>query len=251
MVKKTKNQKPKAKSSAKTTPKVKKRAVKREVSLKDLLEAGCHFGHKRSKTNPRVEDYIYTVRDGVVIFDLAKTKKELERAKKFITGLVKKDKKIVLLGTKRQVREIILEEAKRVGMPYVVNRWLGGTITNWSEIKKNSIDKFNQLKKDWESGKFKKRTKREQSVIRRETNRLEQLVGGLADLEELFDALFIVDIKVEETAVKEARAKGIPILAIIDSNCDPTLVDYPIPANDDAVKSIQLLVREIGKAIKK
>jgi len=236
--------KKKAKKAGKTASKLK------EVSLKDLLEAGCHFGHKRSKIHPAIKDYVYTIRDGIAIFDLAKTKAGLERAQKFVAGLVKDKKKIVFVGTKRQAREIVRAEAERVGMPYIVNRWLGGTITNWDEIKKNSIDKLNEMRKSLKEGKYKKRTKKEQAVIRREVSRLEQLVGGIADLDQLFDAMFVVDIKNEETAIREARIKEIPVVAIVDSNCDPNLVDYPIVANDDAAKSIQLLVREIGKAIK-
>ena len=238
----TKNQKKEGVSSKKSSG--------GEISLKDLLEAGCHFGHKRSKTHPKAKQYLYTIRDGIAIFDLVKTREGLIKAKKFVSDLVKKGGKIVFVGTKRQARELVKEEAKRVGMPYVINRWLGGTITNWEEIKKNSIDKLRRLRQEWQEGKFQKRTKKEQAVIRREIARLERLIGGLSELDQLFDALFIVDIRREETAVREARRKGIPIVAIVDSNCDPTLVDYPIPANDDAVKSIQLLVREIGKAIK-
>lgn len=228
----------------------KKTKQKEEISLKDLLEAGCHFGHKRSKTHPKARQYLYTIRDGIAVFDLVKTREGLIKAKEFVGDLVKKGGKVVFVGTKRQARELVKEEAKRVGMPYVINRWLGGTITNWDEIKKNSIDKLRQLKKDWQEGKYNKRTKKEQSLIRREITRLEKLIGGLADLDQLFDALFIVDVNREETAVREARRKGIPIVAIVDSNSDPTLIDYPIPANDDAVKSIQFIVREIGKAIK-
>lgn len=251
MTKKT-DKKKKVDKKAKSTPKKKASSAKRQksITLKDLLEAGCHFGHKRSKINPKVKPYIYVIRDGIAIFDLAKTKLGLDEAKKFIGTLVKKEAKIVFVGTKRQAREIVREEAKRVNMPYVTHRWLGGTITNWEEIKKNSIDKFNRLGKEWQEGKFKKRTKREQSLIKREIGRLEKIVGGLSELERLFDAMFIVDIKAEEAAVREARRKGIPVIAIVDSNCDPTLVDYPIVANDDASKSIQLIVEEIGKAIK-
>ena len=247
---KLKAKKKKKVKSKEIKSKIKKKA-KSEISLKDLLEAGCHFGHKRSKTNPKIKQYIYLIRDGIAIFNLVQTKKCLEKATAFVKTTVAKGGKIVFIGTKRQAREIVKEEAKRVGMPYVVSRWLGGMITNWEEIKKNSIDKLNSLKKDWQEGKFKKRTKKEQAVIRREINRLEKIVGGVADLDELFTALFVVDVNQERTAIQEARQKGIPVIAIVDSNCDPSLIDYPIPANDDAAKSIQLLIREIGKAIKK
>ena len=254
MTKKTKKLKLKTKKKEKTKNKeIKTRAkekAKGEISLKDLLEAGCHFGHKRSKINPKIKQYVYLIRDGIAIFDLVQTKKCLEKAIAFVKTTMAKGGKIAFVGTKRQAREIVKGEAKRVGMPYVVSRWLGGMITNWEEIKKNSIDKLNSLKKAWQEGKFKKRTKKEQAVVRREINRLEKIVGGVADLDELFTALFVVDINQERTAVQEARQKGIPVIAIVDSDCDPSLIDYPIPANDDAAKSIQLLIGQIGKAIK-
>ena len=222
---------------------------KKEELLRSLLEAGCHFGHKRDKTHPKARPFIFTFRQGVAIFDLLRTQQQLERASKFIEGLVKEGKKIVFVGTKRQAREIIREEAESCGMPYVVNRWLGGTITNWDQIKANSIDKLNQLVADWQEGRFKKRTKKEQAVIRREIARLEKLVGGLKQLKELPAALFVVDIKKEKTAIREARQRGVPVVAIVDSNADPTLVDYPICANDDAARSIQLLVSHLAKVV--
>lgn len=233
--------KPKAKS--------KKQDKSTEVTLEDLLEAGCHFGHKKAKINPNAKKNIYTIKDGIAIFDLAKTKEQLDKAKEFVSKLTKKGGKIVFLGTKRQAREIVREEAKRVGMPFITNRWLGGTITNWDQIKENSIDKYNQLKKDWKEGRYEERPKKEQAVIRREITRLERLVGGISGLEEMFDALFVVDISHEETAIGEASQKGIPVIAIVDSNSNPDLVDCPIPANDDATRSIQLLVREIADSV--
>lgn len=243
---------PKKQKEAKgSKPKAKSKQNKKEVTLEDLLEAGCHFGHKKAKVHPNAKKNIYVIKDGIAIFDLAKTKEKLDQAKDFVSKLTKKGAKIAFLGTKRQAREIVEEEAKRVGMPYITHRWLGGTITNWDQIKENSIDKLNELKKDWDEGRYEERPKKEQAVIRREITRLERLVGGIADLDEMFKALFIVDIEEEETAVKEARQKGIPIVAIVDSNADPDLVDYPIPANDDATRSIQLLVREIADAVKK
>ena len=245
--KKAKKQK---KAPKKTVKKTKSTTKQPESLLKTLLEAGCHFGHKKSKIHPKAKKNLYTVRDGIAIFDLIKTKDCLEEAKKFVSKLVKSGGKIVFLGTKRQAKEIVREEAEQVGMPFITNRWLGGTITNWEQIKLNSIDRFNDLKKKFESGEFKDRTKKEQSVIKKEINRLRRIVGGLSGLDQIFGALFVVDIKTEKTAINEARDKGIPVIAIVDSNCDPELVDYPIPANDDAAKSIQLLVSEIAKVIK-
>ncbi len=244
--KKAEASKPKAESK-KSSIKKKKNA---EVILRDLLEAGCHFGHKKSKVNPSAKKNIYAIKDGIAIFDLAKTKAKLDAAKEFVSKVTKKGGKVVFLGTKRQAREIVREEAKRVGMPFITNRWLGGTITNWDQIKENSIDKLNELKKDWKEGRYEDRPKKEQAVIRREITRLERLVGGIADLDELFDAVFVVDIDHESTAVKEANQKGVPVVAIVDSNSNPDLVEYPIPANDDATRSIQLLVREIANAVK-
>ncbi len=242
--KKAEGEKPKAK-----TKKQKKSKKDTEVTLKDLLEAGCHFGHKRSKVDPNAKQNIYAIKDGIAVFDLAKTKEKLEEAKKFVSELTKKGEKIVFVGTKRQAAEIIREEAKRVGVPFITNRWLGGTITNWDQIKENSIDKLNELRKEWKEGKYEDRPKKEQAVVRREITRLDRLVGGIADLEELFGALFIVDIDHELTAVKEARQMGMPVVAIVDSNSNPDLVDYPIPANDDATRSIQLLVSEIADSV--
>lgn len=240
--KKAKGKRPKAKS--------KKQDKINETTLKDLLEAGCHFGHKKAKVNPNAKKYIYAIKDGIAIFDLAKTKEKLEVAKEFVSKITKEGGKLVFVGTKRQAREIIREEAKRVDMPYITNRWLGGTITNWEQIKKNSIDKLNELRKEWKEGKYDDRPKKEQSVIRREITRLERLVGGIADLDEMFTALFVVDIEHESTAIEEAKQKGVPVVAIVDSNSKPDLVDYPIPANDDATRSIQLLVREIANSVK-
>ncbi|MFH1561089.1 MAG: 30S ribosomal protein S2 [Patescibacteria group bacterium] len=255
VIKKTVAKKATAKKAKKITSrvevKVKKTKKSQGIELQDLLEAGCHFGHSQTKTHPRIKDYLYTTRDGVAIFDLVKTKECLDRAQEFVTKLVSAKKKIVFVGAKRQAREVVKKAATDAEMPYVINRWLGGTITNWEEIKKNSVDKLNRLKKEWDEGKYQKRPKKEQSLIRHEIARLERIAGGLAKLDVLFDAIFVVDIKAEETAVKEARAKGMPVIAVVDSNCDPTLVDYPIPANDDAVKSIQLLVNAIAQTAKK
>jgi len=245
----------KVKKTAKKTVKKPKKTTKSlpktgEISLKELLEAGCHFGHRKSKTHPKAKKYIYAVRNQISIFDLAKTRDKLIEAKKFISKITKGGGKVVFIGTKRQAREIVRNAAKDVNMPFIVRRWLGGTVTNWESIKKNSIDKYKRLQKDWKAGKFEERTKREQSVIKRELGRLERLVGGLADLDKIFDALIIVDVKNNKVAIDEAKTAGIPIVAIVDSNCNPELVDYPIPANDDAAKSIQLIISQLAEAVK-
>lgn len=250
--KKVETKKPTRRKRSKQTgkeAKSKKQDKSKEITLEDLLEAGCHFGHKKAKVHPNAKKNIYLIKDGIAIFDLAKTKEKLDEAKDFVSKLTKNGEKIAFVGTKRQAREIVEEEAKRVNMPYITHRWLGGTVTNWDQIKENSIDKLNELEKDWEKGRYDDRPKKEQAVIRREITRLKRLVGGISNLEELFGALFVVDIDEEDTAVREARQKGIPIVAVVDSNSDPDLADYPIPANDDATRSIQLLVREIADSV--
>ncbi len=220
-----------------------------KVSLKDLLEAGAHFGHQSRRWNPKMKDYLFGVRDGIHIFDLAKTKEGLEKAAGFVKKTAAEGGKIVFVGSKRQAQAIIKEEAKKAGMPYVDQRWLGGTITNWEQIKKR-IDRLVERREEREKGIYKKYTKKEQLLIDREIDRLEKKLGGLVGLKELPDALFIIDTKKEESAVKEARMKKIPIVAVIDSNSDPDLVDYVIPANDDAVGTIKLIVSVVGEAAK-
>jgi small subunit ribosomal protein S2 len=219
-----------------------------KVSLKDLLEAGCHFGHQACRWNPKMKPYLYGTRDGIHIFDLAKTKEGLEAASAFVKATASQGGQIVFVGTKRQASSIISQEAQKVGMPWISERWLGGIITNWEQIKK-SIDKLVEMKEKREKGEYKKYTKKEQLLLDRKIAYLEKFFGGLVDLEKLPEALFVVDIKKEMAAVREARKKEIPVIAIVDSNCDPSLVDLIIPANDDAVGSIKLIVEVIGKAI--
>jgi len=220
-----------------------------KISLKDLLEAGAHFGHQAARWNPKMKPYLYTVRDGVHVFDLAKTKEGLEEAAAFVKTTAAKGGKIVFVGTKRQAAAIVMEEAKKAGVPFVCQRWLGGTITNWEQIKK-SIDKLTEMSEKREKGEYKKYTKKEQLLLDREIARLEKFFGGLVGLKELPEAIFVVDTKREETAVKEANQKGIKVVAIVDSNSDPDLVDYVIPANDDAVGAVKLVVGAIAEAAK-
>jgi small subunit ribosomal protein S2 len=222
----------------------------REISLKELLEAGCHFGHQTVRWNPKMKQYIFEAREGIHIFDLAKTKEGLEAACAFIKATASQGGKILFVGTKRQAKEIIEKTAKKEGMPYVSQRWLGGTLTNFEQIKK-SLQKLETLKKEKEEGKYKKYTKKENLLIDREIERLEKFFGGLVGLEELPAAIFVVDVKTEAGAVQEAARKEIPVVAIVDTNSDPDLVDYVIPANDDAQKSIELIVGVMGRACKK
>jgi small subunit ribosomal protein S2 len=221
---------------------------KSKISLQELLEAGAHFGHQPRRWNPKIKPYLYGTREGIHIFDLVQTQKGLDRAYEFVKKLAGEGKVIIFVGTKRQAADIIREEAKRAETPFVAQRWLGGAITNWEQIKK-SLDKLIEMKKKKESGEYEKYTKKENLLIDREIGRLEKFFGGLVGVEKLPDALFIVDIKREEAAVKEARKKGIPIVAMVDSNTDPTLVDLVIPINDDAVRAIKLVVSQMADAV--
>ena len=245
------------KVSAKTKTSKEKKDIKIEktvessefdIPLVDLLEAGCHFGHQSRRWNPKMKPFIYCSRDGVHIFDLAQTAKCLQEACLAAREFVLKDGVILFLGTKRQAAVIVKKEAIKAGAPYVTVRWLGGTISNWQEIRKR-LDKLAERKEKKEKGEYDKYTKKENVLIDREISRLERFFGGMSDLNKTPDALFIVDINKEMTAVREARRRGIKIFAIADSNSDPDLIDYPIPANDDAVKSIELIVKTFGKAV--
>ncbi|HUV47092.1 MAG TPA: 30S ribosomal protein S2 [Candidatus Bathyarchaeia archaeon] len=219
-----------------------------EVSLKDLLEAGCHFGHQSGRWQPKMQPFIWGAKEGVHIFDLVKTAAFLREACLAVQDLVSEGKTIVFIGTKRQAQAIIKEEATKAGISYVINRWLGGTITNWEQIKK-SLDKLKEMRDKKEKGDYEKYTKKENVLIDREITRLARFFDGLVDLKQPPDALFIVDVKKEIAAVREANKKGIKVFAIVDSNADPDLVDYVIPANDDAVRSIKLIVAKIAQAV--
>jgi len=227
--------------------KTKTKKTEYKISLKELLEAGCHFGHQARRWNPKMNEYIYTKRGGVHIFDLGLTAKKLTEAMEFVQNLTAEGKKIVFVGTKRQATAVIKEEAEKCGMPYVATRWLGGIITNWEQIKK-SLDKMMDLEEKKSKGEFKKYTKRENVLIDKQIEKLDRFLGGLRSLKSEPAAVFVVDVKKEIAAVKEARMKGIPVIAIIDTNTDPDLIDYPIPANDDAVSSIKLIVSKIAEA---
>lgn len=224
-----------------------KAAVNYVVPLEELLEAGAHFGHQARRWNPKMAPYIYTSRDGVHIFDLVKTQQGLETACQFGEELGKQGKTLLMVGTKRQAQAIIKEEAQKAGAFYMSERWLGGVMTNWSEIKKR-IDLLVEMQQKRDSGEYAKYTKRENVLIDRQIAQLTRFLGGLVGLSGLPDALFIVDIHKEVAAVKEARAKDIPVVGMVDTNSDPTLVDYVIPVNDDAVRSVKLVVGKIAEA---
>ncbi|MBP9817576.1 30S ribosomal protein S2 [Candidatus Shapirobacteria bacterium] len=219
------------------------------IGLKDLLEAGCHLGHKVSKTHPKAKENIYVAKDGIQIVDLTKTLKALEKACNFVYNAQRNGKKIVLVGTKRQAREVVRRVAMEAGVAYVTDRWLGGTITNWEQIRKD-IRKLIEMKDGLAKGKYTESTKKEILEMNKEVIRLEKIIGGLVTLDKMFDIIFVVDPGFEKTAVREAKLRKIKIVAIADTDSDPRKVDFAVPANDDNVKSVSLIVEEIGKAIK-
>ncbi len=219
-----------------------------DITLQQLLEAGCHFGHQSRRWNPVMKRYIFGERDGVHIFDLVQTKAGLDEAVEFVKKLSKEGKVVLFVGTKRQAQEVVKQEAVRTGMPYVVQRWLGGMLTNFAQMQKR-VHKLKDLKSKRESGELKKYTKREQLLIDREIARLEKFLGGVADMDKLPDALFVVDTHKEEVAVREANRMGIPVIGMVDTNGDPAKVDYIVPVNDDAVKSVELVVKAVADAM--
>lgn len=218
-----------------------------EVDLKELLEAGCHFGHQAKRWNPKMKKFIYTERDGVHIFDLVKTGNNLEAAMEYVRDTVRAGKEVVFIGAKRQAKAIVLEEAMKVGAPYVIERWLGGMLTNWDEMEKR-LKKLARLKKQRDAGELTGYTKKERLMIDKEIARLERFFGGIAGLTRRPEALFIVDTHREATAVYEAERVNTKVIGMVDSNADPTSVTFPIPANDDAVRSIKLIVEKIATA---
>lgn len=220
----------------------------KDISLQELLEAGSHFGHQKRRWNPAMKDYIFGERDGVHIFDLAKTRDGLIAACEFIERIAKSGGKILFVGTKRQASDIVKSEAMRVGMPYVSVRWMGGLFTNFSQLSK-SMKKMADLKTKRAAGDFKKYTKKERLLLDRDIARLEKFFSGVSDMGSLPQAIFVVDTHKEEVVVKEAAKMGIPVVGIVDSNATPFEVDYVIPANDDAVKSIELIVKAVADAV--
>ena len=218
------------------------------VSAKKLIETGAHFGHPTKRWNPKMEEYLYGSKDDIHIFDLIKTKTLLEEALDIITKASKEGKRILLVGTKKQVKELIPEYAKKAGIFYVSERFLGGTITNFKQIKK-SIKKLADLKKGLKEGEYTDYTKKERLLLEREIDRLERFFGGIADMEDIPDLVIIVDVKREAGALKEANMKGIPSIAIVDSNVDPDGVTYPVPMNDDATSALAYVMELIRDAV--
>ena len=219
-----------------------------EITLEELLEAGCHFGHQTRRWNPRMGRYIYGAKDGVHIFDLAKTRTALLEAYGAVVDVVAIGGTVLFVGTKRQARDLVRDAAKKVGMPYVTTRWLGGTLTNFEQVKK-SIRKLKDLREGLEAGgRYEDYTKKERLLIEREIQRLEHLFGGVATLTGLPQLIFIVDTHKEVSAVAKVNRLKVPIVGIVDTNANPDLVDYPIPANDDAVRAIGVVVDFIAGA---
>lgn len=218
-------------------------------SLLEMLKAGVHFGHQASRWHPKMGQYIFGKREGINVIDLEKTQKKLEEALDFITDTVSKGGVILFLGTKKQAQAIVKKYAEECGMPYVIERWLGGTITNFRVISK-VLKKLKKIEKQKESGEIKKYTKKEQLVLTREAEKMDTLVGGIKDLEKIPDVLFVIDVKKEGTAIKEAKIKNVPVVAMCDTNVNPETVEYPIPANDDATKSIELIASLVSEAVK-
>ncbi len=218
-----------------------------DITLQQLLEAGCHFGHKSERWHPKAGAFIYTAKDGIHIIDLAKTKAGLDSAVIFVKELVRGGGELLFVATKRQAMGVVKEAVEKTGAPYLVERWIGGFLTNWEEVKKN-IDKIINLENDHATGKWKKMPKHEQGKLLRYIERLKVFYGGVLLLKEKPHALFVVDVKREHAAVREAIRVGIPVVAIVDTNSDPAGIDYVIPANDDAVGSVKLITDTIAAA---
>ncbi|MDR0671176.1 MAG: 30S ribosomal protein S2 [Oscillospiraceae bacterium] len=218
------------------------------VSMKQLLEAGVHFGHQTRRWNPKMAQFIFTERNGIYIIDLQKTVKKLEEAYRFVRELSSEGETLLFVGTKKQAQEAIREEAERVNMFFVNARWLGGMLTNFKTMRRR-IDRLNQIKKMQEDGTFDMLPKKEVIKLHGEIEKLEKYLGGVKEMRRLPGALFIIDPRKERNAIAEAHKLGIPVVAIVDTNCDPDEIDYPIPGNDDAIRAIRLISQTMANAV--
>jgi len=216
--------------------------------MKELLEAGVHFGHQTRRWNPKMKEYIFGERNGIHIIDLQKTLKLFREAGKFISELASQGRSVLFVGTKRQAQEAIAEEAQRCGMFYVNHRWLGGTLTNWATLQK-SIKRLKTLKAMKEDGRMAQLSKKEAARLERELKHLQQNLEGVENMAALPDALFVIDSHAEEIAVREARRMGVPVVSIVDTNCNPDVVEWVIPGNDDALRAIRLFTSKIADAV--
>lgn len=218
------------------------------ISMKQLLEAGVHFGHQTRRWNPKMAKYIFTERNGIYIIDLQKTVRKIDEAYAFIRSVAEEGKSVLFVGTKKQAQESVREQAEKAGMFYVNERWLGGMMTNFGTIRK-SINRLKELEGMEEDGTFEVLTKKEVQMLRREKDKLEKALGGIKEMNKLPGALFVIDPRKEHIAVAEARKLNIPVVAIVDTNCDPDEIDYVIPGNDDAIRAVKLLTGCMADAV--
>ena len=219
-----------------------------DVGMKELLEAGVHFGHQTRRWNPKMKKFIFIERNGIYIIDLQKTLKALQDARAALEEIARKGGTVLFVGTKRQAKDTIFEEAGRCGMPYVNERWLGGMLTNFKTIKSN-LRRFKELDKMKADGTFDKLSKKEQSQLSKEMTRLEKIFTGIKEVTSLPAAVFIIDTKKERIAVAEANRLGLPVFGVVDTNCDPDVIDFPIPGNDDAIRAIRLFARFVSDTV--
>lgn len=217
-------------------------------TLVDMLKAGVHFGHQKSRWHPKMEQYLFGSRNGVHVIDLDKTQEELEKALTYVKDLAAKGKVILFVGTKRQARALVQAAAESCGMPFLTERWIGGLLTNFDEFRRR-LKKYKTLKDMAATGEIEKYTKKEQSTLKKQIAKMDKYLAGLVTVDKIPDALYITDVRVEKTAVTEARRVHVPIVAVCDSNVDPTKVQYPIPSNDDAVNAIKLIADLIAAAV--
>jgi len=218
------------------------------ISMKALLETGVHFGHRTRKWNPRMKPYIFTERNGIHIIDLQQTVAALDHAFELVRDTVAKGGVVLFVGTKRQAQESIQREAERCGMPYINQRWLGGTLTNWKTIKAR-IDELKKLEERRDAGEFDRLTKKEGLILTREIVKLQDRLGGIRDMVRLPELVYVVDVRREDTAIHESNILNIPVIGLVDTNCDPSGVDYVVPANDDAIRAIKLLTARLADAV--
>ena len=218
------------------------------VSMRELLEAGVHFGHQTRRWNPKMRRFIYTERGGIYIIDLTQTSERLDEAALFVRNLAERNGTVLFVGTKKQAQDAVETEAKRVGMPYVNHRWLGGLLTNWRTMS-DRIERLHEMRRLKEEGQLDLLPAKERISMAAELEKLEQNLGGVADMRRQPDAVFIIDLRKEQLAVREARRLGLPVVALVDTNCDPDEADYVVPGNDDAIRSCSLIARAIADAI--
>lgn len=230
-------------------PKEEKKAVlKGSTTVEELFEAGAHFGHVVKKWNPKMRKFLWGAKNGIHIFDLEKTLSGLEEAAKALTNAAATGKRIVLVATKRQAKLMVEEEAKRLAIPYITQRWMGGLITNWKQVKQ-TVDRLNSLKQKKEAGQLKKYTKKEQGDFDKEIARLERIVGGISTLKDAPEVVVVFDTHKEKLVVKEASSRGVTVIGLVDSNANPDPVDFVIPMNDDSAKGLEIVIRVLGNAL--